>query len=146
MYTFEWGKKNSPVYKDAFDLRCKVFVDEQKFHEEADDYDTIADHLVIYNESVPIGTGRIIDIGDNVFKLGRICILKEYREKGIGSLIMEELERNAKSQKCNRLILSAQLRVADFYRAVGYTSVGDIYLDEHCEHIDMYKIISEGNE
>lgn len=141
MYTTEWGKKGSKVFDDAFSLRWKVFVEEQHFHDEADDYDMIAHHLVIYDGDVPIGTGRAIYMGDGVIKLGRICILKEYRGKGIGRLVMEALEEHGKEKNCNRLVLGAQLRVKDFYSSVGYTAVGEIYMDEHCEHIDMFKVL-----
>lgn len=141
MYTYKWGKKDSDIFNDAFSLRWKVFVEEQKFHDEADDYDQKAEHLVIYDADKPIGTGRTIDLENGSLKIGRVCILKEYRGKGIGRLIMEEIERSAKEKGYSNLILGAQCRVSEFYNAVGYKEVGEIYLDEHCEHIDMIKEI-----
>lgn len=143
MYTIKWGRKDSQIFKDAFELRVKVFVDEQHFCDEADHYDEAADHLVIYHGDTPVATGRAIMLDGHVKKLGRICILKDYRNKGIGRIIMKELENNAFKDGCIKVILSAQLRAAEFYKAVGYTSVGEIYLDEHCEHIDMFKKLKE---
>ena len=35
--------------------------------------------------------------------------------------------------------VSAQVRVSEFYKKLGYNQVGDIYFDEYCEHIRMVK-------
>ena len=35
--------------------------------------------------------------------------------------------------------VSAQVRVSEFYKKLGYNKVGDIYFDEFCEHIRMVK-------
>ena len=35
--------------------------------------------------------------------------------------------------------VSAQVRVSEFYKNLGYNAIGDIYFDEYCEHIRMVK-------
>ncbi len=37
------------------------------------------------------------------------------------------------------LEVSAQVRVKEFYKKLGYKEVGEIYFDEYCEHITMEK-------
>lgn len=38
-----------------------------------------------------------------------------------------------------KIEVSAQVRVSEFYEKLGYKKIGDIYFDEYCEHIRMVK-------
>ena len=44
--------------KEAREIRETVFVKEQGFHDEFDELDAAAKHLVLYDEEVPIETCR----------------------------------------------------------------------------------------
>lgn len=135
----EWnyGKKG---IADCFLVRKKVFIDEQQFSEELefDEIDAKAYHLCIYNENKPIATARLFE-ENGVYHCGRICILSEYRGKGIGLALMQEIERKAKEFMAKTLVLSAQVRVKPFYLRAGYIEYGEEYLDEYCPHIEMRK-------
>lgn len=37
--------------------------------------------------------------------------------------------------------ISAQVRVKDFYRKLGYRATGPVYYDEYCAHIRMVKLL-----
>lgn len=67
-------------FNEAFKVRKAVFVEEQKVPEflERDEFDDHAQHLLVYDNDIPIATGRLFNDG-NHFKLGRISVLKPYR-------------------------------------------------------------------
>ena len=44
--------------KDSLDLRITVFVEEQGFVDEVDEFDSFATHLVMYENEKPLATCR----------------------------------------------------------------------------------------
>lgn len=125
-------------------IRTAVFMEEQGFENEFDDTDNIATHVLIYVDDKPVGTGRLYDseIDKNVGIIGRVAVLKECRGQHLGEDIIRALEDKAREQGLKGIELSAQCRVESFYKKLGYTSFGEIHLDEGCEHIMMKKEIS----
>ena len=83
--------------EDAFSVRRKVFVEEQgvPLNLELDHFDKTAAHFVVYSAETPIGAGRIREINDGIGKVESVCILKEFRGKHLGNLIMHALEEHA---------------------------------------------------
>lgn len=121
-------------------LRTAVFVEEQKFKEEFDAIDNVSHHLVLYLDGKPVACARYFyDNDDKKYHLGRLCVLKEYRGRHLGELLVREVERGVKSLGGTVIALSAQVRASVFYEKLGYTKVGEIYYDEYCEHIHMEK-------
>ena len=122
-------------------IREEVFVKEQKFTEEFDEIDSIAIHLLIFSGEKAVATARIFTQCSNkrLYTVGRIAVLKEYRKLHLGSKIMELIEQKAKDLNATTLQLSAQCNARLFYEKNGYIAMGEIYFDEHCEHIHMEK-------
>lgn len=136
-------ERYTPAPKQAIDVRIEVFVKEQGFRDEFDDIDAIAIHFVAYDEgNRPIGTCRIFTVDDpQIYLLGRLAVVKDYRGKGLGSEIVEHAENYVKEIGGKELRLHAQCRVAKFYEKIGYTSFGEIEEEEGCPHIWMKKIL-----
>lgn len=137
-YRFRYAKND---FDDAKMIREKVFVEEQGFTMEFDDIDDYAYHLVIYQDSKPIAVGRMYPKNDQVMILGRIASLKEYRGQGIGSKVVQALEKRGKELGYLETELSAQQRAQEFYEKLGYRVYGDEYYDEWCLHVMMKKIL-----
>lgn len=125
------------LFKEAKDIREKVFVEEQHFENEFDDIDSWAIHLVVYDKEA-IGCARMYD-DNGVMILGRIAVLKEKRALHAGSYILSVLEKHARELGYHEVVLSAQLQAKPFYAKNGYISYGDVYYDEHTPHIHMKK-------
>src|SRR5258706_16258284 len=119
-------------------VRMAVFVDEQKVPpwEEMDAFDESADHFAVFRDSEIVGTARIVDIGDNTGKIGRVAILKESRNIGLGRALMLHVVVLG-FEKYESLILDAQLPVIPFYERLGFAVVGDVFLDAGIEHKRM---------
>lgn len=124
-------------------IREEVFMKEQGFKNEFDDIDAISTHIVLFMENKPVGTCRIFTHDHNEYHLGRVAILKPYRGLKLGNVLLKEAEECARLQGGKTIVLSAQCKVEAFYAKNGYESVGTIYFDEHCEHIDMRKDITK---
>jgi predicted GNAT family N-acyltransferase len=124
-------------------IRIKVFVEEQGFNEEFDSIDNYSKHLVIYDNNKPVAVGRYFTDDNEEYHIGRIAVLKEYRQFGYGKKVMQIIENEIKKTNAKRIVLSAQVRAKGFYQKCGYSQTGSIYLDEYCEHIKMYKDIQK---
>ena len=132
------GLQNLP---EARTIRTTVFVQEQGFQNEFDEIDSSAYVVVVYDKGIPIATGRAFpkdkDLGTYI--IGRVAVIKEYRKKHIGSIVIDELEKKCKELGANCIEISAQVQAQGFYNKRGYVSYGETYLDEHCPHISMKK-------
>lgn len=132
---------NSPDFSAASQVRKIVFIDEQKFSYDLDDTDKIAFHALVCDDDKPIATGRFFFDKNNIPHIGRVAVLKEYRKSGVGRYLMEILEKTAAEQGAKYITLGAQMRAADFYSRLGYTTYGEPYFEEYCEHINMKKYL-----
>lgn len=124
--------------EDAKAIRQRVFVEEQQFHNEFDEIDDRATHLVLYDGEQAVATGRMYE-EDGVAILGRIAVLPAYRGQHLGAEVIRLLEQEAVSAGFHKAALSAQCRAQGFYEKLGYRPMGEIYFDEYCEHIHMEK-------
>lgn len=123
-------------------IRKTVFIEEQGFKNEFDEVDNNAVHALIYKDGKAAGTARMYKAsGGKSYFLGRIAILKEYRRFHLGSEIVSALCEKAKELGAKYCEVSAQCRVMDFYKSLGFTESGECYLDESCPHIHMEKIL-----
>lgn len=124
-------------------IREKVFVEEQGFQNEFDEYDKQAIHLVIYYDSKAVATGRVFKKSplNKVYIIGRVAVLSEYRKLHLGNKLLELLEKKAKEEGASKIELSAQCEVQNFYKKNGYVTSSEIYYDEFCPHIQMEKLL-----
>lgn len=142
---FEWsyGDANE-VFQDALSIRRRVFIEEQQVDEalELDNTDDNKHHLVGYIDNLPQVTARIYPINDTALKIQRVAVNKEYRGKGLGRLIMTEIENWARQHHYSQLILSAQDSAIPFYEAIAFHITDPAgYLDANIPHHDMEKIL-----
>lgn len=124
-------------------LRRKVFIDEQNVpeEEEVDANDETAIHLLALKGDTPVGTARIVVQGE-VGKIGRVCVLKEYRGTGLGAdLINAALEQMRDLPDVTIARLGAQTHALGFYERLGFAAFGDEYMDAGIPHFDMERAL-----
>jgi predicted GNAT family N-acyltransferase len=126
---------------DAFAVRQTVFVDEQGVDEaiEYDDNDDDATHVVAYDDGEAIGTARLRAADETTGKVERVSVLAEYRGEGVGRLLMDAVEKQARAAEFERLKLHAQTRAAGFYETVGYERYGEKFEEAGIPHVAMEK-------
>ncbi len=118
-------------------VREQVFIQEQgvPLELEWDGKDKEACHVIaITDEGAVIGTGRLLADGH----IGRMAVLKAYRNRGVGRALLEALLEEAKRRQLPRVFLYAQTRAVDFYRPSGFVVEGEEFLDAGIPHRHMY--------
>ena len=73
------------------------------------------------------------------YVIGRIAVSKEFRGKRYGEKVLQGAEKAVSDFGGKRVELSAQCRVAEFYKKQGYTELNDINMYEECPHTLMRK-------
>lgn len=134
-----------PSIKDAYYIRDIVFTQEQGFPAEIDidEYDKVAWHCILYKDGSSVGTARLIP-QENVGKIGRVAILKQYRGLGLGAEIMKAIIKEAEHLDYKSLNLSSQVYAVPFYEKLGFEVLGDVYLEDGEPHINMVKPLISG--
>lgn len=131
------------AYKDALEVRKEVFVQEQNVPEELeiDEREAESLHFVLYDEDKPVGSARLRPIDDGA-KVERVCILKSYRNKNLGALMMRHMEQVAVKNQYPALLLYAQVQAKDFYKKLGYDLISEeTFLDADIPHVAMKKVL-----
>jgi len=119
----------------ATPIRFTVFVEEQGVPRELelDDMDAQCIHAVAFENHFPVGTGRLLPDGH----IGRMAVLKQWRGRGIGGLILKRLMDSARERGDREVVLSAQVHAISFYRAHGFMEEGADYPEAGIPHRDM---------
>ncbi len=134
--------KTETQIQDVFNIRKKVFVEEQQvpLEEEIDEHENTSTHFVLYDQNHAVGAGRF-RILDGVGKVERICVLKTVRGKGAGRKLMVAIEEYAQQQSLSQLKLNAQTYAIPFYEGLGYVVTSNEFLDAGIPHKSMNKVI-----
>ncbi len=126
--------------QDAKNIRIEVFMKEQGFENEFDEIDNLCHHIVAFDEGKPIGTCRFFK-ENNHYTIGRVAVLKEYRNQHIGNLLLKSAEKEIKKINGDVIVVHAQVRISSFYEKQGYIQFGQIDDDEGVPHKWMKKKI-----
>ena len=125
---------------DILKLRIEIFVVEQCcYYQELDNEDKEAFHVSIYNDGIIVAVGRIIpNLHNKEIKIGRIAVKMEHRKKGLAYKIMKDIMNFiSKKYKNFSVLLSAQTYLIEFYQSFGFKEIGNTYLEDGIEHINM---------
>lgn len=118
-------------------VRTLVFMDEQQVSAdlEWDGLDAAALHLVaLSDDNQAVGCARLLADGS----IGRMAVLKTWRGKGIGSMLLDTAIRVHQRQAVPLIKLSAQMHAILFYQKAGFEVCSHPYLDANIMHVDMY--------
>ncbi len=126
--------------KEAFRIRREVFVEEQgvALADEFDDHEKHAEHILLYQEELPVGTARLRSV-DGWAKLERICLSAHYRKSGLGSVIIDTLEKMAVERGHRQAKLHGQKQAEGFYQRLGYVTSSPVFMEDGIPHVLMVK-------
>lgn len=116
-------------------IRFAVFVQEQgvPIELEMDEEDAKCRHVLAWAGGEAIATGRLLDDGH----IGRIAVMRPWRRKGVGQLIMATLLDLARSRGDCKVALASQLSAAGFYHKLGFKETSGVYPEAGIDHVDM---------
>jgi len=134
----KWVSGNDDLAQ-AHAIRREVFIIEQGVAEEIEKdarQDEISQHLIVFESSKPVATGRIV-VDNGNFSLGRITVVKEHRGKGYGRLVTQELINKAFAIGATEIAIHAQSYLVDFYAGLGFKICSDEYEEAGIMHFSM---------
>ncbi|UCE18774.1 MAG: GNAT family N-acetyltransferase [Gemmatimonadota bacterium] len=125
---------------DLLMLRVEVFVVEQNGppDEEPDVYDKESTFIVAKDDHNIVGTARFRWVRDEI-KIERIAVKKKYRGRGIGKELVRQALRYIEEKHPKGVYLHAQTVAEEFYRKLGFESVGERFMEAGIEHIKMIR-------
>jgi len=129
---------SEPEFEDCFQLRLKVFVEEQNvpLEEERDEYDATALHFLATADGAAIGTARVILKPDAAAKISRVAVAKSARGHGVGAALMRHIEHTVSAEQ---FLLDAQTHAISFYQRLGFAAYGDEFIEAGIPHRHMRK-------
>jgi len=87
---------------------------------EKDEYEDKATHIIACINNKIVGVGRVHFSSEKETQIRYMAVKARYQRKGIGSLILKELERIAIEKGADHIVLNARENVTDFYKLRGY--------------------------
>lgn len=133
---------NRELYQ-ILQLRTEVFVVEQDcVYQDMDGKDIKALHVIGTVKNEIIAYTRIFRPGDYMDHacIGRVVVKKSGRQGGYGKEIMlASLKAIKDNFKETTVHLSAQTYLEKFYNGLGFTAVGETYLEDGIPHVLMIK-------
>ncbi|MFQ5539551.1 MAG: GNAT family N-acetyltransferase [Candidatus Binatia bacterium] len=124
--------------KRALSIRLRVFVQEQGVPRgiELDADDQRATHFLAYFVGRAVGTARVV-FSENQAKIGRMAVLKSFRNKGVGRELLERTVKLAWKKGADSIILHAQVPAVRFYEKRGFRCVGRAFMEAGIPHRKM---------
>lgn len=121
--------------------RVNVFVVEQACaYPEIDDYDQQSLHLFLKDNERLVAYVRILPTHSKYkeVSIGRVLVVEEYRGHGYAEKIMKKaINHIVTFWEEDTIKIQAQHYLSEFYSALGFEQITDIYLEDDIPHIDM---------
>lgn len=131
--------KSTEDINNCYKLRETIFVIGQNvpIERERDSDDKTAIHILLINDdNIPTGVGRIV-IDYNTAIIGRLGIIKEYRGKGAGLFLMQNIIQYCEKHGFKKILLGAQEHALNFYKKLGFEIISEKYMDANIPHYKM---------
>ena len=127
------------------DLRWKILrapFNQPKITEEDDVGTEDFPIMVCELDCIPIGVGRAHFISEDEAQIRSISVEPELEGKGVGSIVLKELEKIVTEKGARRIIIHSRNSAIEFYKKNGYKEVEPSYtLFDEIEHTLMEKIV-----
>lgn len=134
--SFHFGERPDLAEK-ANRIRQTVFVEEQKVDPalEYDEFEHDSTHYLLFVDNVPAATARWRKTSKGI-KLERFATLPEYRNKGLGALLLRSVLDDVRSGE-KLIYLHSQLKAIPFYERQGFIKLGEQFTEAEIEHFEM---------
>ena len=134
MYVVKYIKYGSPEYQKTLELRNEVMrkpfggniFEEDNTGEEnqiiigAFETNSIFSNLLI-------GCGFLSNKGQDTWMVEYLCVDSVLQKKGVGTALMQCMEKIAMDRGAKRMVLDARVKTIDFYQRFGYMPKGEVF-------------------
>ncbi|NNE90442.1 MAG: GNAT family N-acetyltransferase [Verrucomicrobiales bacterium] len=131
----------SPEYPAMQRLRDEILRKPLRLSITPEDLEAESDQrhfVLIENESV-IGCALMFPVSETEAKVRQVAIAESERGRGLGVFLMEELEKTARSDGFESILLHARATAVSFYEKIGYEIVSDRFIEVTIPHFAMRK-------
>ena len=108
---------------------------------EQDELENHAFHIAAYNNKNIIGVGRLNIEKNQSARIRYMAVDNKFRKQGIGSRLLEELEKIAKAKGVKKCWLNARESAASFYLKNSYEIRGEATSELEIPHLRMEKTL-----
>jgi predicted GNAT family N-acyltransferase len=127
---------NNVDLQKAFDIRVKVFVEEQGVDKRLEyEHEDESTHFLALVDGVAAGTARHRQT-ENGIKLERFAVLPQYRQAGVGAHLVKAVLNDVLPTN-KKIYLNAQTQVVNFYAKYGFAHVGKEFEEAGIMHYKM---------
>ena len=91
------------------------------------------------NKGKIIGVGRLHFVNIKESQIRYMAVDKNFRKKGVGNKIVQNLEMHSVNNYRNKVILNARENAVIFYSKLGYVNLGKIDVGIDIKHFQMKK-------
>ncbi len=129
--------KDKKLTKLVFQIRQEVFVVEQNVDPELeyDEFEDISQHYLVFENDTPVATARWRKTEKGI-KLERFSLLKKYRNKGIGTILLKKVMQDILPLNKN-IYLHSQVLAVNLYLREGFKISGEKFMEAGIEHYFM---------
>lgn len=133
---FELRKVNlNQDLEKVLQIRKKVFVEEQGVPIALENDQKKATYFLLETNQIPVATGRYRKT-EKGFKIERMAVLPEFRNKGFGSKILHAILNDLENTK-EKIYLNAQIKAVDFYLQHDFKISGEKFIEAEIVHFPM---------
>lgn len=131
----------SEEYEETVDLRNEVFRKPWGLDIKDDDLspDKEMDIYGAYLNGELVGTVFLAEHEEGVARVRNVAIYEDYRGQGLGKYLMDFIEDIARKKGYDKSFLMGRTIVEDFYKHLGYKTIGEAYDYRTIPHVDMIK-------
>lgn len=118
--------KTKSEYQKYYDLRWRILRKpwNQPEGSEKDELETHSIHRMAWEKGKPIGVGRVHFNSSKEAQVRYMAVEEDLRGRGVGTILLEELEKTAKRKGADHMVLNARESAVDFYKKRGYRIIG----------------------
>jgi len=129
--------KDKKLAKLVFQIRQEVFVVGQNVDPELeyDEFEDISQHYLVFENDTPVATARWRKTEKGI-KLERFSLLKKYRNKGIGTILLKKVMQDILPLNKN-IYLHSQVLAVNLYLREGFKISGEKFMEAGIEHYFM---------
>ena len=124
-------------------IRYRVFIDE--LGRPISDFnidDLIAKHYILKVRHTAIATVRVVYRKNHIAEIGRVAVLKKYRNLGYGAMLINQAMEIVKTcNQVNLIRLFSDSEKIKYYKKFGFIENGEVLFDD-VPYIDMVTAIN----
>ncbi|MDP4595965.1 MAG: GNAT family N-acetyltransferase [Crocinitomicaceae bacterium] len=125
-------------------LRSEVFVVEQNcVYQDLDDKDQQSFHVMLHQADQLVACARIVPaaIAYPEISIGRVIVAEANRKQQLGHELMRySIDQINMRFGVQKIVLSAQAHLQNFYKKHNFAPQGEIYLEDGIPHIHMERM------